>query len=164
MRNWKNLKKGMFRMMTHLSEQNHISQGFGLAFNREPYHIVNFALATIIALVFIYSAVYTPDRNDYPVVCIHEKITGQQCVSCGLSHSFSLIVRGRISEALDWNSYGIRVFLFFALQLIMRVVCSANYSRNPGTGKELIILDASVSAVMFLITFIPFIRSFFYFL
>ncbi|MCK7541036.1 MAG: DUF2752 domain-containing protein [Marinilabiliales bacterium] len=53
--------------------------------------------------------------------CVHQVITGEPCPSCGLSHAFSLIVRGRVDEALQWNSHSMRVFLFFALQLIMRI-------------------------------------------
>ena len=62
----------------------------------EPYVIINAAFALIILMVFGYSLIFSPDRNEYPVVCIHEKLTGVPCPSCGLSHSFSLILRGRI--------------------------------------------------------------------
>lgn len=154
----------MFRLMTQSNKDVRNDRGIELPYDREPCIIVNFSLAAIIILVFVYAAVFSPDRNDYPVVCIHEKLTGEQCASCGLSHSFSLIVRGRISEALDWNPYGLRVFLFFALQLVMRVACLASYSRNPGIGKKLIILDVSTSSLLFLVTFMPFLKSFLFFL
>jgi len=154
----------MYRLMTQSNKDIRNDRGIELAFNREPYLVINFSLAAIIILMFVYAAVFSPDRNDYPVVCIHEKLTGEQCASCGLSHSFSLIVRGRISEAFDWNPNGLRVFLFFVLQLVMRLACSASYSKNPGTGKELIILDVLISSLMFLITFMPFVKSFLYFL
>ena len=149
--------------MTQSNKDIRNDRGIEFAFDREPYLIVNFSLAAIIILIFVYAAVFSPDRNDYPVVCMHEKLTGEQCASCGLSHSFSLIVRGRISEALDWNPYGLKVFLFFALQLAMRVACSASYSRNPGIGKKLIILDVSISSLMFLVAFMPFLKSVLYF-
>jgi len=81
----------------------------------EPYLIINIIFGrSNIADLFILRF-FSPDKNSYPVVCIHEKITGEPCVSCGLSHSFSLIVRGRIEEAYKWNHYGMRIFLFFAL-------------------------------------------------
>lgn len=112
-------------------------------------------------LIITYSGIFSFEKDNYPVVCIHEKLTGQPCVSCGLSHSFSLILRGRIKEASEWNIYGLRVFLFFALQLVMRVVFSFLYIKNPDTRRELIILDITGSILIFLISFWPFITSLF---
>ncbi len=111
-------------------------------------------------LVMIYSVVFSPDEDDYPVTCIHEKLTGQPCVSCGLSHSFSLILRGRVEEAYQWNVYGMRVFLFFALQLLMRIAFSLFYFRFTDTRKQLIIMDIIGSILLFLLAF----RQFFAYL
>jgi hypothetical protein len=130
-------------------------------FRDEPYLIINFIFAGIIFLVFAYSAIFSPDRNNYPVVCIHEKITGEPCFSCGLSHSFSLIIRGKITEAYTWNHYGMRVFLFFAAQLIMRIVYPVNWVKQPGTRKQLIIFDSAGSLIIFLMAFWPFMESIF---
>jgi hypothetical protein len=79
----------------------------------EPYLIINIFFAGVILLVIAYSGIFSSVKDNYPIACIHEKITGEPCFSCGLSHSFSLIVRGRIGDALDWNIFGLRVFLFF---------------------------------------------------
>lgn len=124
---------------------------------KEPYLIVNFFLAGAILLILLYFLIFSPDRNTYPVVCIHEKITGEPCVSCGLSHSISLIMRGRLNEAYTWNQYGMRVFLFFALQLIMRIVFSGYYVKYPGTRRELIVYDATGSTLILFLTFLPFL-------
>ncbi|HPR11418.1 MAG TPA: DUF2752 domain-containing protein [Bacteroidales bacterium] len=124
---------------------------------REPYIIINFSLGLVILLVMAYSLIFSPDKDSYPVVCIHEKITGEPCVSCGLSHSFSLILRGRINEAFEWNRYGMRVFLFFSSQLLLRIVFSFFYISYPLTRKQLIIYDATGSSVIFLLTFMPFL-------
>ncbi|HLN20379.1 MAG TPA: DUF2752 domain-containing protein [Bacteroidales bacterium] len=122
----------------------------------EPYLVINIFFAAIIIFVFIYSALFSPEKNNYPVVCIHEKITGIKCASCGLSHSFSLIIRGKISEALTWNENGLKVFIFFALQLVMRAGFSAIYV-NAGYRKEkLIIIDSAISGAMFLFAFMPY--------
>jgi hypothetical protein len=104
-----------------------------------------------------YSGIFSPVKDNYPVVCIHEKITGQPCVSCGLSHSFSLILRGRIDEAYQWNRYGMRIFLFFAGQFLLRIIFSLLYARYPSTRKQLILFDIVGSSVIFLVTFMPFI-------
>jgi len=129
-------------------------------FIKEPYFTINIVLTGVILLVMIYSIVFSPDKDDYPVTCIHEKLTGEPCVSCGLSHSFSLILRGRFNEAYQWNVYGMRVFLFFALQLIMRIAFSLFYVRFTNTRKQLMIMDIIGSILLFLIAF----RQFFSYL
>jgi hypothetical protein len=123
----------------------------------EPYILINIVFAGLIMLIMFYSVIFSPDKNSYPVPCIHEKITGQPCESCGLSHSFSLILRGRISEAYVWNHNGMRVFIFFFAQLIMRIKFSLDYMKNTGNRKQLILMDSAGSFLMFLMAFIPFI-------
>ena len=150
--------------MTLWKSKNSPVSSLTVRFRNEPYLMINFILAGVILLVFIYSGFFSPDKDNYPVVCIHEKLTGEQCASCGLSHSFSLILRGRISEAYDWNLYGLRVFIFFAAQILMRVVFSVFYLKYPDSGKQLITYDIAVSVMLFIVSFLPFIRWIFYFL
>jgi len=127
------------------------------AFRTKPYITVNLVLALVIVVIFLYAAVFSPQKNNYPVVCIHEKITGKPCVSCGLSHSFSLILRGKINEALSWNPYGLRIFLFFLAQLLMRITFSVFYLRGEEYRKQLIIYDISGTILLFLFAFYPFL-------
>ncbi len=131
-----------------------------MKFIKEPYLTINVVLTGVIMLIMIYSVIFSPDKDDYPVTCIHEKLTGEPCVSCGLSHSFSLILRGRVEEAYQWNVYGMRVFLFFALQLLMRIAFSLFYIRFTDTRKQLIMMDIIGSILLFLIAF----RQFFVYL
>ncbi len=125
----------------------------------EPYLIINIVFAGVILLIIAYSGFFSPEKDNYPVACIHEKLTGQPCFSCGLSHSFSLIVRGRIAEANQWNQFGMQVFLFFAAQLLLRAVFSAFYIKFPETRNQLIILDSAGSGIIFLIAFWPFLAN-----
>lgn len=90
--------------------------------------------------------------------CVHEKLTGEPCPSCGLSHAFSLIVRGRIDEALEWNSHSIRIFLFFAVQLLMRAGLAAAALKPVRYIRQVAVADAVVSSVMALTAFWPFLR------
>lgn len=124
---------------------------------KEPYLIINIFFAGVILLIFAYSGIFSPARDNYPVICIHEKLTGEPCISCGLSHSFSLIIRGRIEEAYKWNIYAMRIFLFFASQLVLRAAFSIFYLKYPNTRQQLIILDCIGSGVIFLIAFWPLI-------
>lgn len=122
----------------------------------EPYLIINLVLSSLLLIVFLYSGIFSPEKDNYPIVCVHEKITGKPCPSCGLSHSFSLIVRGRLAEAHEWNIYGLRVFIFFAGQLLMRAVFTIFYIKNPGIRKQIILYDSGSSLMLFLISFLPY--------
>ena len=139
--------------MTQLTRNDRIDKRDGVRFCKEPYLIINIVFAGIILLIMLYSGIFSPEKNDYPVTCIHEKITGQPCVSCGLSHSFSLIIRGRWQEAYSWNVYGMRVFLFFTAQFLMRILFSLLYIRYTGLQKQLIIFDIAGSVIIFMISF-----------
>jgi hypothetical protein len=145
--------------MSLFQRRNNASHLSGKWLRNEPYLILNILFAGVIILIIIYSGIFSPDQNNYPVVCLHEKVTGKPCFSCGLSHSFSLIVRGRINEAFQWNIYGMRVFLFFASQLILRIVFSFYYLKNTAVQKQLIIIDSIGSGILFLITFWPFLEN-----
>jgi len=127
--------------------------------DQRAYFAVNVILAGVILLIMGYSGFYSPDKNEYPVVCIHEKLTGEQCPSCGLSHAFSLIVRGRIDEALQLNSASLRVFLFFALQLFMRIGIGARTLASSRWLKQTALSDALVSSAMAIYAFYPFLRA-----
>jgi len=124
----------------------------------KPYLILNLILAGVILLIMGYSLFYSPDEDEYPVPCIHEKLIGEPCPSCGLSHAFSLIVRGRVDEALEWNSQSLRVFIFFALQLVMRFGLALTAMKTKGNLRVVAITDAAVSGVMALAAFWPFLR------
>ncbi len=146
-------------IMTPYKRKSNTSNMFREKFRDEPYLIINIFFAGVIVLILAYSGIFSPENNKYPVMCIHEKITGEPCFSCGLSHSFSLIVRGRIDEAYTWNQYGMRVFLFFASQFILRVVFSVYYILYVNVRRQLIIIDSVGSGVIFLLSFWPFIFS-----
>ncbi len=150
--------------MTLWSRKNNCNLKQEVRIKNEPYLIINIVLAGVILLIMAYCGIFSPEKNNYPIVCIHEKLTGQPCVSCGLSHSISLILRGRIEEAYKWNIYGMRVFLFFVSQLFMRILFSRIYLKHPESRKQLIIFDIVGSSVIFLITFLPFLIYLFKFL
>lgn len=126
---------------------------------RRAYLAVNVILAGVILLIMGYSGFYSPDENNYPVVCVHERITGEPCPSCGLSHAFSLIIRGRVDEALQLNSASLRVFLFFVLQLIMRIALGIWNMVTDRWLKQIIWFDAVTSSAMALFAFYPFLRA-----
>ena len=155
MRTWKRIT---VNLMTLWKRKSDTRSKLTERFRNEPYLTINSILAGVIILIFIYSGFFSPLKDNYPLVCVHEKMTGEPCASCGLSHSFSLIVRGKISEAYDWNIYGLRVFLFFALQLVMRVVFSIFYQKYADTRMQLVVYDITSSVILFLMCFLPYIE------
>lgn len=145
--------------MIPYKRKNSTSSYLKESLRNEPYLIINTLFAGVIILIFIYSGFFSPEKNNYPVICLHEKLTGEQCVSCGLSHSFSLILRGKLEEAFLWNINGLRVFLFFASQLLLRVFFSVYYLKQPSTRLQLIVTDSIGSGLIFIIAFWPFLQN-----
>ncbi len=143
--------------MIHSMQTSCPAVRFRFSLKDDPYLLGNLVFASVILMILLYSLVFSPDRNDYPVVCIHEKITGMPCPSCGLSHSLSLILRGRIDEAYTWNENGMKVFIFFVSQFLLRIFFSRYYLNYPDFRKQLIITDISGSSLLFFIAFMPFI-------
>jgi len=88
-------------------------------------------------------------------------ITGEPCPSCGLSRSFSYIIRGDIAAAEMQNVYGMRVFLFFLFQLVMRLSNIVYLLRKPIYLKELTLADSLIAIITFMLAFRQF---FFYYL
>ena len=125
-----------------------------LNLKEKPYLTINIVFIFLICMIMGYSLINSPDEGEYPIPCVHEKLTGQPCVSCGLSHSFSLILLGRTDEALQWNQYGMRIFMFFAIQLVARILFSILWLRF---GKPVILFDIFFSSVFLLYSFWPFI-------
>jgi hypothetical protein len=125
---------------------------------RRAYFTLNAIFTGVILLIMGYSFLFSPEEDSYPVVCIHEKITGEPCPSCGMSHAFSLIVRGRIDEALQWNSYSLRIFLFFVVQLVMRIVLGTRSLITDRWLRQITWIDTMTSSAMALCVFYPFLR------
>jgi hypothetical protein len=121
------------------------------------YQVINYIFSGIIILVIIYSGFFSPVKDNYPVPCVHELATGQPCPSCGLSHSFSYIVRGDLQQATEWNRYGIRVFLFFLFQLVMRVSMIFTLRKGVSDLKKAAVLDICLALITFALAFSQFI-------
>ncbi len=112
------------------------------------YLIVNFSFILIFSLIFAYPAIFSHENDNYPIDCVHKKITGFTCETCGISHSFSAITRGKLKEANALNRNGILLFIFFGLQLLMRALTTflllkGNFRINKILRFDLVILFIS---------------------
>ncbi len=111
------------------------------------YKLINYIFAGIIVLIFIYSGIFSPVSNNYPVSCVHEQLSGLSCPSCGMSHSFSYLIRLDINEAVRWNKYGPRVFLFFLFQLILRLSNIIIINRKPQLIRFVSLTDIALTVI-----------------
>lgn len=142
--------------------------------------MINLLTGLAIILVFIYSCLFTSGNGYYPVECVHNSIYADDCPTCGLSRSFSEMVRGNFKSAAEYNRNGPLIFGFFAFQLMMRIIASlillridkirirfpdndTKYSGgyanartiDPANRKEsiLIISDSVLSIILFILCF-----------
>ncbi len=128
--------------------------------NREQiiYRKINLIFAGIMICIFIYSGIfaYIPQQPFIP--SFHKLLTGESSLSTGLTRSFMAIMRFDFKLARYFNPHGPAIFLFFFLQLCMRLFLYSFIPKNFYTVKEILTLDLILSIGMFLFFFEPFIR------
>jgi hypothetical protein len=125
---------------------------------KDDYLIINLIFAGIIILIIVYSFIFSAEGRNHPVPSGSDLITGQVSASSGLSRSFSEIVRFNFSEAKRYNSYGITIFSFFALQLLLRIAAILmTLHVNRKLRQVLIFTDTVLSVLLFVVLFWPFI-------
>ena len=117
---------------------------------REPYIICNLIFAGVLVAVLAYFGIFSSDEA-YPV---HALMPGH-LTSTGLQRALSELMRGNLTEALQFNSYSVGIFAFFVLQLIMRLAFSAFFVFCAGKRRQLILTDAIISTLLFLCAFAP---------
>ncbi|MBN2348396.1 MAG: hypothetical protein JXJ22_06140 [Bacteroidales bacterium] len=127
-------------------------------FFRRPYPIVNFIFTGIILLIFIYSGIFSAEKGNHPIPSMYKEISGNKTISTGLSRAFSSIVTGKSELAKEYNPYSIRIFLFFAVQLVLRILFVIMENKLLWSRKILIISDIFISVLLFLYCFWPFIQ------
>ena len=123
------------------------------SFLKEPYHIINLLFAGIIILIFIYSGIFSAEKENHPIKSACKTITGEPCKSTGLSRSFSEIVRFKFESAKSYNKYGVKIFLFFLIQLFLRFTVSTFLYYKVYKQKPLVGFDSVVSVSLYLFCF-----------
>jgi hypothetical protein len=121
--------------------------------NRRSYLTINYIFAGIIICIFIYSAIYSPYGTSHPLKCVHEELLGSKCPTCGMSRGFSAIVRFKFSDAINLQPNSIAVFLFFILQLCMRMLSIVLVRKSTISLKIITNTDITLSLLLFLLTF-----------
>ena len=119
----------------------------------KPYNKINLIFAGIIVMIFVYSGIFSAEKSNHPVQCVHERLTGEPCPTCGLSHSFSEIIRLNFENAREWNQNGIPIFLFFLIQFLLRIGITIIYQNEIFSIKKILYFDISFSIVLFIVCF-----------
>jgi hypothetical protein len=126
---------------------------------RNNYAIVNLAFIGIIVPIILYSLVFSADGLKHPVPSGTVLMRDKDTLSTGLSRSFSEIVRLNFKQARLYNPYGIRIFLFFMIQLLLRITALIIIFYFPGKlPASLYKCDIAVSILLFMVFFWPFIQ------
>jgi hypothetical protein len=123
-----------------------------------PYILINLILAGILAGVIGYSALFSPEGDKYLVRCTHQLLSGNSCPTCGLSHSFSAMVRFNFEEARQLSPFGPRIFIFVSGQLLLRIIFSVVWLRVTVMRELLIWTDAALALIFFAWAFAPLIN------
>jgi hypothetical protein len=123
--------------------------------NEDHYLIINLIFAGIILVVLIYSGIFSASGIPHP---IKSQSLGP-VVSTGLSRAFSEIVRLNFNKALEFNPYSIHIFLFFFIQLLLRIFISFLLLSTSISKKLLLFTDILTSVLLFLLSFFHFISA-----
>ena len=111
-------------------------------------------------MIFLYSGLFSAEKDNHPIPSFYEELTGETSASSGLSRSFSEIVRGRFASAREYNQNGIPVFLFFFIQFFQRLGISLILHRKYINANKIVIPDSVFSVLLFLFCFKDLIRAF----
>jgi hypothetical protein len=98
----------------------------------EPYRPSKRAaliVASALAGVFAFSAVFSPPEGDYPTICGLKAFAGIPCPACGLTHSFCSIGKGEIIAGFEYNLLGPFLFINSVILLVRSVCVLAGWSR-----------------------------------
>jgi hypothetical protein len=116
------------------------------------YQTVNILFAVLIVLILIYSLVYPPSGG-HPLPSLYTLLSGEPSPTAGLSRSFSALVRGQFSLARQLSPYGIPLFLFFFVELLMRVASFVLLAKSRISLKKILIPDVILSMILFLLCY-----------
>ncbi len=127
---------------------------------RNPYLTINLAFGLVCIAIVGYALIYPPATGSHPIPCVFTTLTGEECAGCGLSRGFSHVVRFNFETAQEINPHSVGIFLFFALQLTLRIAGSILYLNTRIPHPALFTGDALLSLTAFIATFMPMASEF----
>ena len=126
--------------------------------NNKNYFWFNCIWAGIITALLFYAGFFA--YNSHAVQCVYKNATGTDCPTCGLTRAFHHILTGDLKKAYQLNALSLQLFLFFAAQLVIRLLLIFIPGlKNNAT--RCLKWDIIVSVVLFLCCFFPLIMQLF---
>jgi hypothetical protein len=108
----------------------------------------------------LYALLFSPQGQRHPVPSGSVLFSDHPVISTGLSRSFSAAIRLDFESAKSYNPFGIRIFLFFLIQLLMRLSALILVNHVPYRVLHgMFWSDAIISVSLFLISFWPFLSK-----
>ena len=126
---------------------------------RDPYVQINLIFAGVVVAILIYSGIFT-GKGGHPIPSFYEMVTGHTSPSSGLSRAFSELMRLNITRARALNPHAVSLFLFFTVELFLRIFLSVIVSVNHNRRNIVIWLDLVLLIVYFFFVFLPFFTFF----
>lgn len=115
----------------------------------DSYKKINMIFIVIIMFIFFYCFITPFLGFGFRSSC--EGMPLSYCKSRGLTRAFAQILRFNFSEAIAYNPYSIKIFLFFLIQLVTRFFISKIVRLS--NLKRVLTCDILVSAVFFVFSF-----------
>ena len=115
----------------------------------DSYKKINVIFILLITFIFFYCFLAPYFSIGIPSSC--EGMPLIYCKSRGLTRAFSQIIRFNFQEAIAFNPYSLKIFLFFIIQLFLRIFI--NIKVNLQRFKTILFLDIFGSILFFLFSF-----------
>ncbi len=102
--------------------------------NSKTYFWFNCIWAGIITAMLFYAGFFA--YSSHAVQCVYKDATGIDCATCGITRGFHHVLVGNFKTAYQLNPLSLQLFLFFAIQLIMRLCFMFLPSLRNNTSKS----------------------------
>jgi len=123
--------------------------------NWPSYILINLGLLLAVLFTFIY--VYFISSLSLP--CMVLEVSGHTCPSCGFTRAFNSFLQFNFELGKSFNELAMPVFLFFAGQVVLRILMVLVYFLlTPNIKTQVVKLDIVVSISVFLLAFLPVIN------
>lgn len=115
----------------------------------DSYKKINLIFIILIMFIFFYS--YLSTFLNFGIRSTCEGMPISYCKSRGLTRAFSQILNFNFKQAIAYNAYSLKIFLFFLIQLLARLVI--NKTINFSNFKLVLTFDIICSSIFFVFSF-----------
>lgn len=126
--------------------------------NSKTYFWFNCIWAGIITAMLFYAGFFA--YSSHAVQCVYKDATGIDCATCGITRGFHHVLVGNFKTAYQLNPLSLQLFLFFAIQLIMRL-CFMFLPSLRNNRVKVIRWDIIITLLLFAVCFFPLITQLF---